>query len=82
MKKKLFAIIFTAILAVSAAPCALAAEADAPATESKPLGIEARADIIQYRYRVTPDGRLQVRRWNSTRGYWVDPYWKDVPKSA
>lgn len=32
------------------------------------------ADIIEYKYR-TYFGVLQYRRWNATRGYWVDPYW-------
>ena len=41
--------------------------------------MEPRADIIETVYRVTPDGRLQYRRWNSTRGYWVDPDWLYVP---
>lgn len=37
--------------------------------------IEPRADIIENKYRLTPDGRIQYRRWNSTKGYWVDPEW-------
>lgn len=37
--------------------------------------IEPRADIIEICYRLTPEGKLQYRRWNSTRGYWVDPEW-------
>ena len=24
------------------------------------------------------NGRLQYRRWNTTRNYWVDPYWIDA----
>ena len=24
------------------------------------------------------NGRLQYRRWNATRNYWVDPYWIDA----
>ena len=36
------------------------------------------ADVIVYKYRVN-NGKYQYRRWNETRGYWVDPYWIDVP---
>ncbi len=25
------------------------------------------------------NGMLQYRRWNATKGYWVDPDWIDVP---
>ena len=24
------------------------------------------------------NGRMQYRRWNATRNYWVDPYWMDI----
>ena len=36
------------------------------------------ADVIVYKYRVE-NGKYKYRRWNETRGYWVDPYWIDVP---
>ena len=36
--------------------------------------MEPRIDVIKYVYR-NLDGRLQYRRWNETRGYWVDPDW-------
>lgn len=36
------------------------------------------ADVIVYKYRFE-SGKYQYRRWNETRGYWVDPYWIDVP---
>lgn len=36
------------------------------------------ADVIVYKYRFE-NGKYQYRRWNETRGYWVDPYWIDVP---
>lgn len=32
---------------------------------------------IEYKYRYY-NGILQYRRWNATRGVWVDPYWIDV----
>ncbi len=31
--------------------------------------------IIKWR---TSYGKLQYRRWNATRNYWVDPYWIDA----
>lgn len=36
---------------------------------------EARiSDTIEMKYR-TLNGHLQCRRWNATKGYWVDPHW-------
>lgn len=35
------------------------------------------ADVVYYVYR-TRDGWIQKRRWNESRGYWVDPYWINV----
>ena len=32
------------------------------------------ADSIVYKYRVY-NGKRQYRRWNETRGYWVDSSW-------
>lgn len=40
---------------------------------------EPQIDQIETHYRTTVDGRIQYRRWNATRGYWVDPYWIDLP---
>lgn len=40
--------------------------------------VEPRADEIRWVYRELTDGRIQRRRWNYTRGYWVDPYWITV----
>jgi len=37
-------------------------------------GIMPYADEIETKWRVSL-GRLQYRRWNVTRGYWVDPEW-------
>lgn len=36
--------------------------------------IEPRADVIVTKYR-NYHGTLQYRRWNETRGYWVDKSW-------
>lgn len=38
------------------------------------IRVDSRADIIEYKYRLA-HRRLQYRRWNRTRAYWVDPYW-------
>ncbi len=35
------------------------------------------ADVIVVKNRIY-QGRYQFRRWNETRGYWVDPYWIDL----
>lgn len=35
------------------------------------------ADVIEIRYRVHL-GKRQYRRWNSTRGKWVDKDWIDI----
>lgn len=35
------------------------------------------AEVIVNKYR-NYNGKTQYRRWNETRGYWVDPYWIDV----
>lgn len=40
--------------------------------------ITPRADQIYWKYRVLSDGTVQKRRWNATRGYWVDPHWITV----
>lgn len=34
-------------------------------------------DTIEYVYR-TYNGKLQYRRWNATKGYWIDATWLDV----
>lgn len=40
--------------------------------------VSPRADQIITKFRVYND-ILQYRRWNATKGYWVDPDWIDVP---
>lgn len=38
-------------------------------------GVEGRiADEIVMKYRYH-NGQVQCRRWNATKGYWVDPDW-------
>jgi hypothetical protein len=36
-----------------------------------------RADVIVKKYRIN-HGKQQYRRWNETRGKWVDPAWIDI----
>lgn len=45
---------------------------------SETAEIEPKADVVYWMYRVLSDGTIQKRRWNATRGYWVDPDWIDV----
>lgn len=40
-------------------------------------GIMPLADEIIIKGRIY-QGKYQIRRWNATQGYWVDPYWIDV----
>lgn len=40
--------------------------------------IEPRADVVYWVYRELSDGTIQRRRWNETRGYWVDDHWITV----
>ena len=56
---------------------AYAAETGIPEISESESVIEPRADVIVYKYRLH-NGVYQFRRWNETRGYWVDPYWMDL----
>lgn len=47
-------------------------------TSDSESGITPYADVIVYKTRMH-NGVAQYRRWNETRGYWVDPDWIDVP---
>lgn len=35
-------------------------------------------DTIVYKFRMN-NGKQQYRRWNATKGVWVDPYWITIP---
>lgn len=80
MKKRLLCMLGVAIIMATAVPTALAADIpQAPVQQSSGEStISPCADIIEYKYRVE-NGKRQYRRWNRTRGYWVDPYWIDIP---
>lgn len=65
------------ILAFTAMPTAL------PLIDISPVKVQAaevtpRADVIYWRYRILSSGTVQKRRWNETKGYWVDPHWITV----
>lgn len=81
MNKKLLCAISAAVLLASAAPAACAADvpAQTPSAEitASATEISPRADIIETKTRIY-QGRQQYRRWNRTRGYWVDPEWIDL----
>lgn len=69
--------ILLAALAVN--PLSAVPGAQAPATVCAAEAEEAApyADVVYYVYR-TWNGWVQKRRWNETRGYWVDQYWINV----
>lgn len=72
---KALAVLFSAALAVSAlTSTAQAMSVERPAVQVSADGIQPYADVIVTKYRAY-QGKLQKRRWNETRGYWVDPYW-------
>lgn len=69
-----------ASLLTAAALCMTAQAAEVPPQPVQTIqaaggGIaQPYADVIVNKYRIY-GGKLQKRRWNETRGYWVDPYW-------
>ena len=69
--------ILLATLAVN--PLSAVPGAQAPSTVCAAEAEEAApyADVVYYVYR-TYKGWIQKRRWNETRGYWVDQYWINV----
>ena len=68
-----------ASLLMAAALCTAAQAAYTPQQPTDTIrvadsGIQPYADVIVTKYRMY-EGKLQKRRWNETRGFWVDPYW-------
>lgn len=61
------------VTATPLAPAAVEATADEAASTITP-----RRDVIVTLFRVYY-GQRQMRRWNETRGYWVDPAWINLP---
>lgn len=54
------------------------AAANAQTAQVNATQITPRADVIVLKTRLYK-GKPQYRRWNETRGYWVDPDWIDAP---
>lgn len=80
MKKRILCSLTAAMIIATSIPAAFAANVPPAPTSCGEREIVPYADVIIYRYRIE-NGRKQYRRWNETRGYWVDPYWLDVPGS-
>ena len=82
MKKQLFCALGIATILSANAPIAMAADIPPiPAYQTSGDSIIAPyADVIVYKTRIYK-GKQQYRRWNETRGYWVDPEWLPVTGS-
>lgn len=74
MRKVLLGIAFLLVLTVSPIQTVQASEYDVEIETCLNKGGMQRADVIVTKYRVN-NGVVQYRRWNETRGYWVDPDW-------
>lgn len=80
MRKRILSIFMAVIVCSSLGIAANAQEIYEPNNSEViegTMNTSPRADIIECKYR-THNGINQFRRWNSTRGYWVDPYWIDI----
>ncbi len=77
LMKRMVIGIMAATMAFSAMPAAIPVMIQAPAAVEA-AEIEPRADVVYWIFRELSDGTIQKRRWNATRGYWVDPDWIDV----
>lgn len=77
LMKKVVIGVMAATMAFSAMPATIPALLQMPAAVEA-AEIEPRADVVYWIYRTLSNGTIQKRRWNETRGYWVDPDWIDV----
>ena len=82
MKKKLLiaAAICASLFVVMPMTNVSAAEVDAEAqgqSAQSDIAVTPCADEIVTKFRML-NGHLQYRRWNQTRGYWVDKKWIDL----
>lgn len=82
MKKKfLIAVAICASLFVVASTVSVSAAEVEPEvqvqSEKSNIGVAPCADEIVTKFRML-NGHLQYRRWNQTRGYWVDKKWIDL----
>ena len=80
MKKRILCALGATLIMATSIPNVFAANSPPVPTSCGESEIMPYADVIIYRYRIS-NGKRQYRRWNKTRGYWVDPYWLDVPGS-
>lgn len=83
MKKKLLivAAICASLFVVAPAVSVSAAEVESEVqvqSEQSDIGIVPCADEIVTKFRLIDGKKLQYRRWNQTRGYWVDKKWIDL----
>ena len=88
MKKRLITILIATAVMAASAPAVFADEVaqidtvpqNTSISDSCYSVISPYADIIEYKYRINmKTKKQQYRRWNRTRGYWVDPDWIDIP---
>lgn len=82
--KMLLVLSCAATVAMAGAATASAAELTTPQTPDASAAAVINpanpcSDVIEVKLRYTSDNRVQYRRWNATQGYWVDPYWIDLP---
>lgn len=77
LMKRMFVGVIAATIAFSAMPATIPAMLQMPVA-LEAAEIEPRADVVYWIYRTLSDGTIQKRRWNETRGYWVDPHWITV----
>lgn len=77
MKGKMSCALIMTALMTTVVPTAFAADTYQPiaiqSNDSDSM-IVPYADVIVIKTRLYK-GKQQYRRWNETRGYWVDPYW-------
>lgn len=83
MKKKLLivAAICASLFVVAPAVSVSAAEVESEVqvqSEQSDIGIAPCADELVTKFRLIDGKKLQYRRWNQTRGYWVDKKWIDL----
>ena len=83
MKKKLLivAAICASLFVVAPAVSVSAAEVESEVqvqSEQSDIGIAPCADEIVTKFRLIDGKKLQYRRLNQTRGYWVDKKWIDL----
>lgn len=80
MKKAIIIIAFLFAITISPMQTVQASEYDVEVEICLNKGGMQRADIIVKKYRLH-NGVMQYRRWNETRGCWVDSDWINVVTS-